>query len=218
MEFFKLKENIRDPELMDIIPGSDLDNLIKATEEEVAPLKVGVCGLTYNEGMVRMDREFNLVSSTDRFVVNYFRDKPEHASYMQQIAARRLKTRMMEDGTISIDKHNQNGFDCVPVSDIEEILSKDYPGCFYRFVMGPMPDDRSNHIFGLFLYDEKNAHHVHYSDILSRTPRLITMFATAKDCGEGKDCEEYKFLADTNRTLMIGPQALTSLHKSACLV
>jgi hypothetical protein len=212
MEFFKLKENIRDPELMDIIPGSDLDNLIKETEKEVAPLKVGVCGLTYNEGMVRMDREFNLVSSTDRFVANYFRDKPEYPTYIQQLATRALRTRMLEDGTISIDKLTQKGFDVVPVSDIEEILSGDYPGCFYRFVMGQMPDDRSNHIFGLFLYDEKNVKHVHYSDILSRTPRLISIFGT------GKDCEEYRFLADINRTLMIGPQALTSLHKNALLV
>lgn len=212
MEFFKLKENIRDPELMDIIPGSDLDNLIKETEEEVAPLKVGVCGLTYNEGMVRMDREFNLISSTDRFVANYFRDKPEFMAYIRQISLGELKTRMMEDGNISIDKPNQKGFDVVPASDIEEILSREYPGCFYRFVMGPMPDDRSNHIFGLFLYDEKNAKHVHYSDILSRTPRLISIF------GAGKDCEEYRFLADINRTLMIGPGALTSLHKNACLV
>lgn len=212
MEFFKLKENIRDPELMDIIPGSDLDNLIKETEEEVAPLKVGVCGLTYNEGMVRMDREYNLISSADRLVANYFRDKPEWTTYLQQLATRKLRTRMLEDGTISIDKLNQKGFDFVPASDIKEILSKDYPGCFYRFVMGQMPDDHSNHIFGLFLYDEKNAKHVHYSDIMSRTPRLMTIFAT------GKDCEEYRFLADINRTLMIGPRALTSLHKNACLV
>jgi hypothetical protein len=212
MEFFKLKENIRDPELMDIIPGSDLDNLIKETEEEVAPLKVGVCGLTYNEGMVRVDREFNLISSTDRFVAYYFNGKPEHIPYIKQISTGKIKTRMMEDGTISIDKPNQKGFDVVPASDIEEILSRDYPGCFYRFVMGQMPDDRSNHIFGLFLYDEKNAKHVHYSDILSRTPRLISIFGT------GKDCEEYRFLADINRTLMIGPQGLTSLHKNALLV
>lgn len=183
MDFFSFKENFKDEKTLEIVEGSPLDVLIKSTQQEVSPMRVGICIITRLPHEVkRIESGFHLpkVTATDRIMVNYFLNKPEFVQYASDLAVRRISTRLDTSGNIQIDKGKQHRFDVIPSEDVENILKKDNPELFYMFV-ADLADRSDRHVCGLFLYNEKDSRRVNIYDILSREENYREMAASKRN-------------------------------------
>ena len=157
MQYLKFADNVSDSTKFQIKEGSELDSLIKECSEEVSPLRVGICCLTdpvqLNDG--------TSVPLTDKLVVRYFgaNNRNTMFDYMLELSFGTMTTKLGVDGTIWIDKGKKHKFDCVPSSDVEDMIKKAHPDMFYMFIMDN--EDSRRDVYGLFLFDEKNAAKVH---------------------------------------------------------
>ena len=157
MQYLKFADSVSDSTKFQIKEGSELDSLIKECAEEVSPLRVGICCLTDPKQLNDTDK----VPLTDRFVVRYFNahNKDTMFDYVRELSYGRLTTKLGVDGTVWIDKGKKHRFDCVPASDVEDMLKEEHPDMFYMFIMDN--EDNRRDVYGVFLFDEKNAVKVH---------------------------------------------------------
>lgn len=156
MQFLKFEDCIDDADLFFIRKDSELDNLIKECAEEVAPLRIGVCCLTDPKQL-----EPSLNTLTDKLMVRYFTKQNKYLmhQYIADLCSGRMTTRLGADGTIWIDKGKKHKFDCVPADDVESMFKEMHPDMFYMFIMDN--EDNRRDVYGLFLFDNKNATKVH---------------------------------------------------------
>jgi len=157
VQYIKFADSVSDSTKFQIKEGSELDNVIKECSEEVSPFRVGVCCLTDPFHLGNTNRTL----LTDRFVVRYF-SKNNHdtmCDYIREMAMGTMTTKFGTDGTIWIDKGKKHRFDCIPSSDVEDMLKEANPDMFYMFIMDN--EDNRRDIYGLFLFDEKNSVKVH---------------------------------------------------------
>lgn len=157
MQYLKFADCVSDSTKFQIKEESELDSIIKECTEEVSPLRVGICCLTDTK---QIDGEERTPIST-RFVVRYFNthNRDTMFDYVRELSYGAMTTKFGTDGTIWIDKGKKHKFDCVPSSDVEEMLKEEFPDMFYMFIMDN--EDNRRDIYGLFLFDEKNAVKVH---------------------------------------------------------
>ena len=157
MQFFKFNKNIHNAATMLIEPESELDKLIKECAEEVAPFRVGICCLT---DPAQLDKG-KLIPMTDRLAIGYLNEHNSDSTsdYIRLLCHGIMSTKFATDGTIWISKGKQRKHDCIPASDVEEMMKKHHPDMFYLFVMDD--DIERLDIYGLFLFDDKNALKVH---------------------------------------------------------
>ena len=157
MQYLKFADSVSDSTKFQIKEGSELDSLIKECAEEVSPIRVGVCCLTDHKDLDDTKRG----SISNRLVVHYFH-KNNHdtmCNYIREMSFGTMTTKFGTDGTIWIDKGKKHKFDCVPADDVENILEEMYPEMFYMFIMDN--EDNRRDVYGLFLFDDKNAAKVH---------------------------------------------------------
>lgn len=157
MQYLKFADCVSDSTKFQIKEGSELDSIIKECAEEVSPLRVGVCCLTDPAQIDGADR----TPISTRFVVRYFNthNRDTMFDYVRELSYGAMTTKFGADGTIWIDKGKKHKFDCVPSSDVEEMLKEEHPDMFYMFIMDN--EDNRRDIYGLFLFDEKYAAKVH---------------------------------------------------------
>ena len=183
MDFFSFKENFKDEKTLEIIEGSPLDDLIKTTQQEVSPMRVGICIITRQPHEInKIKGGFHLpdVTATDRIMAIYFLHKPEFVKYASDLAVHRISTRLDTSGNVQIDKGKQHRFDVILSEDVENILKKDNPELFYMFV-ADLADRNDRHVCGLFLYDEKDSRRVNIYDVLSREVKYQEIAASKRN-------------------------------------
>lgn len=156
MQYLKFADCVPDSTKFQIKEGSELDNVIKECSEEVSPLRVGVCCLTDPKQL-----ESSLTPLTDKLMIRYFTKQNKYLmhQYIADLCSGRMTTRLGADGTIWIDKGKQHKFDCVPADDVESMFKEAHPDMFYMFIMDN--EDNRRDVYGLFLFDPKNAPRVH---------------------------------------------------------
>lgn len=157
MQYLKFADCVSDSTKFMINEGAELDGIIKECTEEVSPLRVGVCCLTDPKQIGGADR----TPISTRFVVRYFNthNRDTMFDYVRELSYGAMTTKFGADGTIWIDKGKKHRFDCVPASDVEDMLKEEHPDMFYMFIMDN--EDNRRDVYGLFLFDEKNAAKVH---------------------------------------------------------
>ena len=157
MQYLKFADCMSDSTKFQIKEGSELDSIIKECAEEVSPLRIGVCCLTDPKQICDTER----TSISTRCAIRYFGKNNYNTmcDYIREIAMGTMTTKFGIDGTIWIDKGKQHKFDCVPPDDVESMFKEMHPDMFYIFVMDT--EDTRRDIYGLFLFDEKNAVKVH---------------------------------------------------------
>jgi len=234
MEFYKYDENFKG-ELMELIPGSDLDQVIKSTLEEVAPLRVGMCILTKEDALMTEtkteqdnDPRTNWVSPSDKLFLRYFRDHnaKDFIEYARLLSMRIGRTRFSPEGDIWFDKGKHHKFDVVPAVDVEQLVKDEATDLFYLFMLDI---DGKRHICGLFLYDKKNYPSVLINDLANRPKKirdLSRLFKGGKsdtvtaDPSSMSD-EEWticRYLINEDRLMIVGPCGMFNLHEHNALV
>lgn len=157
MQYLKFADNVSDSTKFQIREGSELDVIIKVCSEEASPLRIGVCCLTDPKEL----NDGTLIPLTDKLVVRYFgaHNRDTMLNYVREFCCGAMTTKLDVDGTIWIDKGKKHKFDCIPSSDVEDMLKKDHPDMFHMFIMDN--EDRRRDVYGLFLFNIHNSINVH---------------------------------------------------------
>lgn len=152
------------------IKGSVFATMLEGVCGEVAPYKVGMCLIK----PTMMNRSYHYGSSTEVLLKvitlkSFYRDKDTDTlnKYSNMFDRNQLKVRLDKSGNIWLAKGKDLEYDTIPADTVEEIVKSIYPQLFHVFVFNRAPKMKEA-LYGLFLYDEKNAKAVNDLDKLFR--------------------------------------------------